>query len=205
MPSNPNPEGIYAMAFSPVHGGIFLIVGDNTYTSIDGLNWHNHGYNTAGFTSIAAGAGIFVASNEGSQVHLSLNGSRWAPWTPMTGAYFGDVVFIGEYFYIPGSDNIVYVSADGTSWHQFANFSAVLEDYVDQVTDVSSITGGDGIWVATVHVTSFEGDRFGVIAVSYDGHSWSGVYQTAVGYDVMGILSFHLHVKLTSLRPFVWI
>lgn len=94
----------------------FVAVGTSALTSGNGINWTNQ--STPGFSAVAFGNGIFVASN-GQSVRTSSDGIDWNPAVATPSSSTPPAIAFGNgTFVIVGSNGLILSSADGTNWVQ---------------------------------------------------------------------------------------
>jgi len=168
--------------FSVSYGnGTFVAVGQQTYTSADGLAWTPQSGLTNALVAVAYGRGAFVALGSHS-AHRSTNGSGWTT-TPMA-ASLQKVAYVNGHFLAVGDS--MWGSLNGITWTQV---------HPDPPLDLSraTLTGvayGNGVYVvvgydASPAVGISQGEP--TVLVSADGTVWSKLRLDASLPDVRAV------------------
>ena len=153
------PTSVKALAFG---GGYWLTVGSSGLSSVrrssnDGVSWATpagSGLTSNTLTSIAYGAGTFVAVGGSGTIQTTADGSSWVSRTSGTTVALTSIIWDGSQFVAVGSGKVL-VSATGTTWSSYSMPSisypqiAYLSGPTPQYLIVSSIADGNGIGFGT--------------------------------------------------------
>lgn len=152
--------------------GVYVSIGYNGYIlrSTDGNNWtvaKNSSWLNVTYSKVCYGNGLFVGVSTGGHIVTSPDGSNWTQQTSPTSSNISDVQYLNGNYYIVGSNNTAYSSADGITWTSFS-IGAGGTDYLTNIFYAgsklyigarsstndsrcySSTTGATGTWSSTL-------------------------------------------------------
>lgn len=174
------PAGVSDVIFG---NGVYVAVGVNAYTSIDGVVWTGHGALPIQCGSIAFGGGRFVAvgatTNTAQQAVWSTDGVVWNRVTTHSAAVGVVRVTYGAGLFVAvvnasGIPNVVITSPTGAVWTEH-NMPFNTGYY-------GGIYYGNGLFVATA--ASSGATTTNRLATSVDGITWTA--RTTPAYNLYG-------------------
>ena len=144
--------------------GVYLAVGQNINTSIDGVVWRERFKFTNGLTNelysvigttivtsaayVAVGKGQFIDYSTGLQtvrninlVYTSYDSINWNQATPVTNKGFYGITYDTNIFIAVGEDGVIYTSQNGASWFGINETSITSVNSSSNVLNVAATAG----------------------------------------------------------------
>ena len=183
--------------------GRFVVNGQEIRSSLDGIEWTNHGLSPANSRPVAFGAGHYLIPVYGYNL-ISTNLNDWRPHSlgnnlyELVSAAYGNGVFVinnwGELYTSPNGTNVTNRYAVPYAVHvaflngRFFSLGSTIETSVDGASwtrvaegffhqSLWSITHGNGMYVAVGYN--------GVMATSPDGQTWTATLRSLADYRGM--------------------
>jgi hypothetical protein len=158
--------------------GVWVAVGDNIVSSVDGITWNQVYVPTSNLTSLndVVGANLtnfigFVAVGKGQElvgssvvdrniIAISTNGgSTWTeePST-LTTSGFNSITFGNNILVTVGDDSVIFTSGNGSNWLPVSNSGVAVQN-------LNAVAYGNGVFVTV-------GDN-GIVKTSSNGNTWT--------------------------------